>query len=365
MLRPIPSLLALCAAMLVAAPSIAADPNGYWGNDGSDMGDTGGAGLRNGYPVEPGDWAGLGDKDDPLRLEFGVRYWYSMGAADWSDLAGHFTATDTSHIGEAHLRIEDHSTDTYASAIGGYAFKLDGTFDDPNDTGSISGGHIGYLGADIGWNSWGNHNGSGIGPLVGYMYWNDSPNTTRSGFTTAESASDITFDPTTGATGVPLDSKPNNIDIHMLRLGVQGKGDLGFADITGSLAAVPYAKVNGVLGNDATSTTYTGGLGNIDTIKASETTLDGWGYGAMADVMLRMHPTQNWTIGIGGRAWYLQGTADATYATATIGDPSDSDAVNPPNYDTGPGFNKQYFIEPANPFALMRFGLLAEITYSF
>src|SRR5439155_26683424 len=140
---------------------------------------------------------------------------------------------------------------------------------------------------------------------------------------------------------------PNNIDIHVRRLGVQGKADMGFFDVTGSLAAVPYAKVSGILGNDQTTTVIDSSVypgGNIVSVKASETDIDGWGYGAMADVMLRAHPSKNLTIGIGGRAWYLQGTVDATYDQATIGNPSDSDAINPPNFDTGPGFGKQRFI---------------------
>ena len=53
--------------------------------------------------------------------------------------------------------------------------------------------------------------------------------------------------------------------------------------------------------------------------------------------MLRAHPTKNLTIGIGGRAWYLQGMVDATYDQATIGDPTDSDNTTPPNYDTAAG----------------------------
>ena len=364
MSRPIPSLVALLAAMTVAAPAWAADYSGDWSGDlGSD------SGFRNGYPTEPGDWAGLGDKDDPLKLEFGTRYWYSMGTQTFTDSAGSFTSNDVSHIGELELRIEDHSANVYAKALGGYAFKMDGNFTDPYSVGSIIDGKIGYAGADIGYNIWGDNNGSGFGALVGYMYWNNSPNTDRFSYTTATSSNDIGFDPNTGETFVPMDSSANNVDVHLLRLGVQGKAELGgMFDVSAELAAVPYAKVNGIIGSDQTSTSYDFSVfpgGNISSVKASPTALDGWGYGAMADVMVGFHPTENLAIRVGGRAWYLQGTADVTYDQATIGNPGDSDPLNPPAYDTPPSFAKQTFIETANPFSMLRYGLLAEVSYSF
>ena len=114
--RILPSLLALSAAMLFAAPAIAADFNDFSGDSG-DQGDS--SALRSGYPTEPGDWAGLGDKDDPVTFEFGMRYWYSMGSVSASSSGTSIASTDTSHIGELHLRIDDDSTNTYAKAIAG------------------------------------------------------------------------------------------------------------------------------------------------------------------------------------------------------------------------------------------------------
>ncbi len=364
MFRPIPSLVALLAAMSIAAPAVAADYDGEWN---SDLG--GDTGFRSGYPVEPGDWAGLGDKDDPLSFEFGTSYWYSMGSSTFTDSAGSFTSTDTSHIGELKLRIEDHSTNVYAKALGGYAFKMSGDYTDPFGSGSVIDGKVGYLGADIGYNVWGDNNGSGVGALVGYMYWNNSPNTDRFGYTTATEQSDIGYDQTTGQTFIPMDSIANNVDVHLLRLGVQGKAELGgMFDINAEFAAVPYAKVNGVIGSDQTATGYDFSVypgGNVTSVKASPTAIDGWGYGAMADLMLGVHPTDNLAIRFGGRAWYLQGTADVTYDQATIGNPGDSDPLNPPNFDLPPDFSKQTYIETANPFSMFRYGLVGEISYKF
>jgi hypothetical protein len=361
MLRPLPSLLALLAAATFVSPAVAAD---YWSGD--DFGDTGG--FRDGYPTEPGQWSGLGDADDPLHLEAGVRYWYSMGAQSVSDLAGTFTTTDTSHITEGFLRVEDHSTNTWASVLAGYAVAIGGTYTDPYSAGVVPDGYIGYIGTDLGWNAWSDGNGSGVGPLVGYMYWNNSPRTSRFGYTTATSATDVGYDQNTGETFLPMDSVDNNIDIHMLRLGVQGKGVLGPVDISFSAAAVPYAKVDGVIGSDETSTAYDFSVfpgGNVASIKASPTALNGWGYGGQAELFVGFHPTDNLAIRLGGRAWYLQGTADVTFDQATVGNPSDSDALNPPNFDLPPSFGKQTYIETAQPFSTWRYGLLAEATYSF
>jgi hypothetical protein len=359
MFRSTSSVLALLAAMTL--PAVAAD-YGDWDDDLD-----GAADFRTSYPVEPGDWAGLGDDDDPVSLEMGVRYWYSMGYLSLSNDAGAFDATDTAHSGEVHLRVTDHSTNTFAKAVAGYGFAMTGSYTDPFSGGTVTDGRLGYLGADIGYNAFGDAN-TGVGPLVGYLYWNNSPRTDRSNFTTAESADDIGYDQNTGQTFLPMDSEDNNLDAHALRLGLQGKADFGMFDLYAEVAAVPYAKVAGTMGNDQTTTTIDNSVyapGNISSMKASSTTLDGWGYGAMAEAFVGFHPTENMTVRLGGRAWYLQGTADVTYDQAFIGNPSDSDAIDPPNFDTPPNFGKVTYIETANPFSMLRLGVLGELTYRF
>ncbi len=373
MLRPISSVLALCAAMSVVAPAIAADIDENWG-DQSDNG-----GLRMTYPTEPGDWAGLGDKDDPLKFEFGARYWYSMGALNFNSNGSTLASTDTTHIGELHLRIEDHSTNTFVKALAGYSIASSGSFDAPLTSGSITDGHVGYFGADIGWDPLGDNNGSGVGFLVGYQYWKEALDSGRTNYTTATTGSDITItDPVTGATFVPGDSAPNSLDMHLLRLGVTGKANLGdFFDISAEVAGVPYAKINGQVGvDDPTFDTsvysgpaqipYNDGthFGNISSMRASPTSVDGWGYGAMAEAWLGVHPSQNLTFRLGGRAWYLQGSADETYTRDIIGPPTQSTPPAGP-YDQSPSVTQQGIISTANPFALWRYGLLAEMTYAF
>lgn len=360
--------LATSLAVLVAAigtPAIAAD----WGEEWSPE-----EVYRGAYEVEPKDWTEMGDETDGIHIETGLRYWYSWGSQSFESGGITTSSTDNAHTGEVFLRVEEDATATWAQGMVGYSVAINGTFDGPFP-GDIADGEIGYAGADFGWNAFDDGQGNGIGAMVGYLYWNNSPDTGRNNFTTATSSGDITYDPVTGQTFVPGDSAPNHIDIHAMRLGVEGKAKFGdFFDVRAQLAAVPYAKVGGVVGVDdpefntdvyggPAQFPYGGANGNISQIRSSATAIDGWGYGAMAEAWLGMHPTENLTVRLGGRAWYLQGTADATYTLAEVGNPQNTDAD--PEYDEGPTFVNGGVIETNNPFSLLRYGLLAELTYSF
>ena len=354
------SRLATSIIVLVAAagsPALAAD----WGESPEDV-------YREAYSIEPKDWNEMGDETDSIHLETGLRYWYSMGSQNFEALGESFENTDTSHIVEAHLRVEDDSTRTYAKAWAGYSAAINGTFNDPNNLEEpLTGGKVGYAGADFGWNTFGDGHGSGAGVFAGYQYWNDSPRTTRTNFTTATSSGDVSYDPDTGEVFLPFDSVDNNIDVNMLRLGVSGRAKLGdgMFDITGEVAAVPYATISGVIGGSGFDPDFLTPLGNYSFVKSSATAIDGTGYGAMGELMFGVTPVENLTMRIGGRAWYLQGTADATYSAITLTDPSDSDGGNAPNYDTDPTVSNAHYIELEDPFSLFRYGLLAELTYKF
>ncbi|WP_417309222.1 hypothetical protein [Devosia sp.] len=350
------SLALVLAAM--ATPAVAADWSEDWAGE-TDM--------RGGYFHEPKDWSGLGDEDDSIAIETGVRYWYSWGSQDHNIGSDNFTTTDNAHTGELHLRIDDYQSRSYVKAWAGYSAAINGSYDSPIGSGDIVDGQIGYAGADFGWNVLGDGRGSGLGGLVGYAYWNDSPRTDRVSFSTATSGDDVTFNEDTGIINFPGDSTDSNIDLHMLRLGVSGKADFsdGLFDISGEVAAVPYAAINGVIGNHGISS---GGLtpaGNPNFVKTSETNIAGWGYGGMAEVMVGVQPIENLTFRIGGRAWYVQGTYDATYSAAQVTDPTDSDALEDPDFDTAPTLANQNYIVTANPFSMLRYGLLAELTYKF
>jgi hypothetical protein len=360
------SRLALVAAVAaLAGPALADD----W-NFGTD--------LRGAYAVDPKDWTEAGDATDTLGFETGLRYWYSLGAQSVGSSAGATSASDAAHIGELYLRVDDYQTGTFIKGIAGYSAVISGVYDSLQGSGTLADGHVGYIGADFAWNAFGSNDGAGAGPLVGYLFWQDAPDTGRFNFSTAKSADDIAYDSVTGQTFVPGDSTPNFINVHALRLGVQGRAKLGdFVDVSGEVAAVPYAKVGGTAGVDEVyfnrlvydgpaQVPYSAADGNISFIRTSPTTLDGWGYGAMAEGWLGIHPTENLTLRLGGRAWYLQGTADTTYTAAQIGNPGQSDPeADTPVYDIDPIFSNGGYIETNNPFSLLRYGVMAELSYRF
>lgn len=253
--------------------------------------------------------------EDELDFEVGLRYWYSMGAHRMSVLGGNYTSDDTSHILEGHLRIDDHGTDFYAKGFAGWAAVINTTYSGPTvpPTASQS-GQIYYAGGDIGWMPLSGDN-FGLGAFAGYQYWNDSPDMGRVNYQSG--------------------SQPNDLRYQMVRLGVAAKADFGMFDLAAEVAAIPYANLGGTYG--ALSPPLFPGE-----VLTSPGTVSGWLYGATGEVMARFHPTENWTIGAGARAWYLTGQADVRFSTS---------------------FGN--WVTKTTQFSTLRYGLLGEITYRF
>jgi hypothetical protein len=380
MSRLVPSFAVLLVAASLAAPAFAADweEEGEWGDEG----------LRGStYFNEPKDWSGMGDPADAIGIEAGIRYWYSLGAQNF-DLEGDTYATsDTSHIGEVYLRVDDYSSRSYVKGIAGYSMAINGSYDVPSDSGSITGGQIGYFGGDFGWNAIGDDKGSGAGLLAGYQYWNDSPRTARDNYAVIGSAADVGYNEDTGDWTVGVDGVERNLDIHVIRLGVAGRAKLGdMFDITGELVGVPYAKISGQMGGDGAPVSGGpfAGCGVLPpggcaptAFRTSALTIDGTAYGGMGELMLGVHPAENLTFRIGARAWYLQGNYDATFTGALVTAPQIQPEIDDPNSadpaDTippdplysAPIVETEDFISTNNPFSMFRYGLLAELTYSF
>lgn len=365
------SLAVLAAA--IGSPALAAD----WGDDQSAE-----EVYRGAYSVEPKDWNEMGDETDGIHIETGLRYWYSMGSENF-DLGGlKFEEKDNAHSVEAHIRIEDDATRTYAKGWAGYSMAINGEYSDPSTSAPVVDGVLGYAGADFGWNAFGDSNGTGVGGFFGYNYWNNSPRTGRANFTTATSAGDINFDPDdpSGSWSMPGDSVDDRLELHMLRLGLSGKAEINeYLDISAEVAAVPFASISGVLGGNAGSSS--GNLGPYPgcpelsgpcfyTFNGSATNVNGWGYGAMGEIMAGITPVENLTMRVGGRAWYVGGTYDATWRQVTVTAPQELPDVGtppaPPNPPyAAPVLSTQHVISTENPFSLFRYGLLAELTYSF
>src|SRR5690606_15275869 len=141
----------------------------------------------------------------------------------------------------------------------------------------------------------------------------------------------------------------DNFDIHALRLGVKGAADFEMFDVQAEVAAIPYAHVSGTVGGSATL----GGGGfsfpgvPVPVYEHAPTTLSGRGYGVMAETMVGFHPTENLTLRVGGRAWYMEGKLDAVF-----------------NGTAGGGVVPTMTL-PSTYASLFRYGLRAELTGKF
>jgi hypothetical protein len=241
-----------------------------------------------------------------------------MGAHDMQVIGDTYSSRDTSHIVEAVARVDEPATGWYGKAIGGYAAVISNDFTTPSGSDHLNSGEIRYFGGDVGWRALGNESLSS-GGFLGYQYWNDSPDMGRENFTGG------------------LQSVPNKIEYHMLRLGLTTKAAFGeHFELEGEIAAIPYAMIQGQYGAFV-HPAYGGGA-----TPASPGNLSGWLYGASAEVMARFRPDKNWSIGVGGRAWYLTGEADFRFSST-----ADS------------------FITKTQQFSTFRYGLLGEVSYKF
>lgn len=245
-------------------------------------------GLRPSYPQ---DWAS--DEQNPLRFEAGIGYWYSRGGQKLQLLDQSAETNDTSHILEAHFRIEDGFTNSYLKGVGGYAISTEGEYSTSLIPGEVefSGGQIGHVGADFGYMPFGNETVR-IGGLIGYQYLRESPDKAR--------ASILEFDA---------------LNVHALRLGLTAKANLGdFADITAEAAGIPYASVSGSTPNYAVPTT----IGGVNYTQM-QGTIESAAYGASGELTLGLHPTENLTVRLGAKGWVLDGptNANVTYRNST------------------------------------------------
>src|SRR3569833_1289364 len=160
------------AALMAAAPALAADyrmPGGgghanFFGNSDD---------LRAGFSSN---WDNS-DVADPLTFELGVRYWYSMGAQSFG--VGPYTLSDSERTSsaEGQFRIDDASTKSYVKGLAGMSFDINGSGGNTalGTTTTVTNGRNAYAGADFGSSLLaGGKNAPTFGPLIGYMYWNES-----------------------------------------------------------------------------------------------------------------------------------------------------------------------------------------------
>ena len=317
MYRFVPALTLSIVALAAAAPVLAADyPEGF-------------------RPSYPEDY----DSYQPLGFEAGLRYWYSWGQQTGTFGSTSLDSKDNTSILEGHLRIDDYTTQSYVKGLAGYSVAINGDYTIGGTSGSIDGGRVGYAGADFGWSPFGwAPGGNGVYGLVGYQYWNDSPETGRGPFVVSVN---------NAGNPTAFDSAVNNLDIHALRLGLSGRADFGTFDVTAEVAAIPYAWMTGTLGTGSTSA-FTVAGSPLSYYQSSPTSVSGTGYGAMGEVMVGFKPIENLAIRAGARAWYVGGNLDYTYSAIPSNDPSASQ-----------GFIGKTWV------SAFRYGLLGELTYKF
>ncbi|HEY8577566.1 MAG TPA: hypothetical protein VIL88_14660 [Devosia sp.] len=321
--------LGLVLPLLLAAPAAAAD---YFGTAPD---------LR---PAYPQDWA-LTD-DSPLRFESGLRYWYSVGTQEHNVSTYSQRVESKSSSAEIFARVEDLSTQTFLEATGGYGIAHQGSYS-TNGGASVDlpAARLGYVGADFGWLPLGSETG-GVGFLAGYQYTNDSPDTGRGDFLVTPTV--VNNGGGFYSLGGGGDSKVNDFNVHSLKLGFTGKADMGTFDILGEAAAIPYSWVTGTYGGFSIPATP-------DFEQASEVSINGHGYGASGKLMVGFHPTENFTIRVGGRASYLTGQYDANFDTVSL----------IPAGGGAPTLSRQRYIINNNPFSMIRYGALLELSGRF
>lgn len=300
-------------------------------------------------PAYPDQWQP--PADDLISFDIGVRYWYSIGRQEHSVARSSETMETKSHTGEAFARINDHSTNSFLEAFGGYGIAHEGTYStnglSPDGSannrpgGAIGAARLGYAGLDFGWMPLGGEKFN-FGMITGYQWMNDSPDTGRVNFMTSPTAVDV------GGGVYQLrgggNSEINHFEINSVKLGLAGKMDFDGFDIFGEAAAIPYSWVNGTYGAVRTKDVGT------TLAQASAVSVNGHGYGASGKLMVGFRPTENLSIRVGGRASYLAGQYDATWDEVSI---------------VGSTAQRQKYISNNNPFSMLRYGALLEVTGRF
>ncbi|GLQ18076.1 hypothetical protein [Maritalea porphyrae] len=317
------------------------------------------------YPEMRGSYNSWDESMSPdMEFEAGVRYWYSMGSQDVGLFGYSFNASDTSHIAEGYLRLNDLATNSYLKAYGGYSALISGDYTNTAtpSSGAIIDGRVAYAVVDFGYQPLVWEEGetrTGFGGIVGYQYWNDSPDMGRANYAAIDSASDVSWSSTTGEAVYGGDSSENDISINALRLGVSGDADFGAFSISGEVAAIPYAMISGTT---AATLFPTVDAGSYVSVQSGPTTFEGVGYGAAGELMVGTK-MDNWNFRVGGRAWYLNGRGEARYEVATITDATDTDTDSV--YETDGSVTLQDYVSDIDAFSMWRYGILAEISVDF
>ncbi|MEZ5840006.1 MAG: omptin family outer membrane protease [Hyphomicrobiales bacterium] len=293
-------------------------------------------------------------EDFQLRTTIGMRYWYSQ--SNFLVELEQFDRTDVSrlefgdvnqHSAEVFFRVDDFATNSFLKGTLGIGRTNSGFLDDEDyftngqkfsDTYSaLDARTIGHMTIDAGWrfaNSPAARTRAGI--FGGYQYISDSY--MARGVTCNADEFNGAFCGAPGETVVSYDTKVirNTVYWHVMRVGIETEIELTKKlSLAAETAAVPF-----IYFENEDSHYLRTGLGPIPNFEDKGTQ----GYGVEAEAFLNYAVTDNITVGLGGRYWWLK-----TKDTLAIS------AAQRRMY-SGAGYS-------AN--TLERYGLAGQISYSF
>jgi hypothetical protein len=297
----------------------------------------------------------------PSPFTIGLRYWYSIGRHDYAHNASQFDPTvgnPTSeliytdvpaHTGELFARYDDVETGLVAKGyLGGGGFADGGTMNDrdwfvgqqlfSNTNSSLKNSNLRYATLDVGWGAeYLTFGRLQFLPFIGYGYWRDGVGIWGLTFLPDDFGGAFAAAPP-GTTLFSTRQKVGDFVAtwNAARLGAEATVSiLPQLTLTVDAALLPYAYGTG---DDSH-------LLRQDQLGAKPNVLiHGHGWGAQIDAMARYEVTSNFTLGVGGRYWYVDGS-NGTNTNRTLGD-----------------FGIHF---PLVRFTSERYGLLAEGAYKF
>jgi hypothetical protein len=262
----------------------------------------------------------------PSTITLGARYWYSIGRHDYAHNASGFDpllgnptseliySNIPAHTGEIFARYDDAETGLVAKGFaGGGGFADGGTMNDrdwlvgqklfSNTDSILKNSDLRYATIDIGWGAeYLTFGQLQFLPFVGYGYWHDGVGVW--GLTQMPDDFGGAFYGTPPGTVLLTPNQKVAAFVaswNMVRLGAQASLKLTPQfSLTVDAAFVPYAQGEG---NDSH-------LLRQDELGTKPNVLvRGHGWGAQIDAMAHYQVTSNFTVGVGGRYWYIDGSS--------------------------------------------------------
>jgi opacity protein-like surface antigen len=244
----------------------------------------------------------------PWQVEFGARYWYSDGKLKAPNPLNGFENTIfsnlllsriiysdlTGHSGEAFGRV-DHASGFFLKGFAGAGLNNSGKVNDEdfpfgavgnysNTLSQQTDGNFQYAVFDVGFNLLTSGDGSKLGPFVGYSYFREKAN--------AVGCPQLAANAQVGGCPLNTDALREIDQYNSVRVGLSGQFMLtDRLKLTGDVAWIPFTDFNG-----------------RDDHPLRHLVVDEWGSkgdGVQAEAILSYKVLPNFSVGAGGRLWWL------------------------------------------------------------